>query len=500
MKRAAIALAVASTLLAASCNGHAVLVEKRTAAGTQVAGETTTEGSGGKVLSKGGKNSLNLGAPHGANGSSGGSGSGQVGTAQAGDANCATNSNPDQGFTDDSLKFGTIIPLTGALRPLGEQVERVMKVSVDAINHQTHIPGYDLNWGCPSRPGIYGRKLSVSTFSLNANTPEEALAGMRRLVDVEHVFSVRDCYLESNLMGPATQYQNSKGVPGVWCFFSEMPYPSLAPWNFAPGVDPLVIAAVHTAYLIKKMDRTRIGILADPSTKNNIVAVVRKVAQYLHHPIPTDCIVYKKSQEADSGERSEIAQLRTCYGAQDPTDAVFFTDALNGTFGPLEARDQGWTNVQFACETCWIWSLADLCGQACAGMLTDCQALPCIPWADPKKYPAAAALNDTYHKYLSREAPDVLTYGPAAITGGISLWLAMTGPELSREAFAHTMGNLHNWDAGIGPILNTNSGDHFGGASTWIIKFTGSKPWFDDVTGRFVTLDELGIPRSVATR
>ena len=77
--------------------------------------------------------------------------------------------------------------------------------------------------------------MSLKVFSLQNNTPEEALAGMRRLIDIDHVFLVRDCYLQSNLMGPATQYQNAQGVPGVWCYFSEMSQPELAPWNYSPG-------------------------------------------------------------------------------------------------------------------------------------------------------------------------------------------------------------------------------------------------------------------------
>ena len=142
---------------------------------------------------------------------------------QTGSSNCATNSDPAQGFTANSMRIGTIIPLTGALRPLGEQTVNVMKVAVNAtLNNSTHIPGpyASVDWGCPTRDGVFGRHVNLDVFSLQQNSPEEALAGMRRLIDVDHVFLVRDCYLESNLMGAAVQYENQQGVPGVWCFFS----------------------------------------------------------------------------------------------------------------------------------------------------------------------------------------------------------------------------------------------------------------------------------------
>lgn len=447
--------------------------------------------------------------------SEGGRGSVSVGQAQLktqtqkgnADPKCAVNSNPEHGFTPTTIKWGTIVPLSGALRPLGEQTARVMKTASEVwLNSITKIPGpYDIDWGCSTRPGIYGRKVSLTVFSLQGNTQEEALAGMRRLIDVEKTFLARDCYLQSNLMGPATAYQNQKGVPGVWCFFSEMPYPKLATWNFAPGVDPLKIAATHMGYAVKSLKSSgrepAIGVIADPSAAANQVEVMQRVHKNLvGREIPDSCIVYKKAQDAPNGMRSEITALRQQCNPPSGPNAVIATDTLNAVFGALEAKSQGWRgadfNVLWTCLTCWVQTLAELCGDACQNMMTDCQALPCIPWADKTKYPAAKVLEDVWKQYLQRDPPDILTYGPAAITGGLGLWLGMTGPDLSREKLRHTLENLKDWDAGIGPILNTNTRDHFGGKSVWLIKFTGRAPWFEDLTGRFVPLHEYGISES----
>lgn len=491
------------TLLVAACNGHAVLVETRTEDGQLVSAieEGTTDS--GSVLARKGEEGVDVGEP----GAVGSGEAGAVGTASAGDANCATTSNPDQGFTADTLKIGTILPVTGALRPLGEQTARVMKLAIENINRTENIPGPlgHLNWGCPTRQGVYGRKLVLRIFSLQANTPEEALAGMRRLIDVENVFLVRDCYLQTSLMGPATQYQNQKGVPAVWCHFSEMPYPELAPWNYAPGTDPQVASAIHAGYIFKQLERERVGILADPTSESTTVRVVRAVAEHFDHPIPDDCVIYKRAQEASNGMRSEIAQLRTCYGGRAP-DAVIALDALNGVFGAMEAESQGWkgstNDVVWSCTgtSCWVTSLAELCGDSCEGMYTDCQALPCVPFADPDKYPAVQSLEDARKRNYPQEPQDILTYGPAAITGGLALWLTMTGPELSREAFRNTLATkIRNWSAGIGPILNITSSDHFGGKAAWLIQFTGQRPYFEDSSGRFLTLDEVGVPYSLVT-
>jgi hypothetical protein len=41
--------------------------------------------------------------------------------------------------------------------------------------------------------------------------------------------------------------------------------------------------------------------------------------------------------------------------------------------------------------------------------------------------------------------------------------------------------------------------NHFGASSVWIIKYTGNNgnPYFDDVTGDFVTLQQVGVPESL---
>jgi hypothetical protein len=499
MRRSRVTAAVAAfaVVALAACNGKAVLIEERSGEMEAASGTSTGKLRGSDradLLAKGGSD-LKLGE-----------GGGGPGSVVGSDPRCATNSDPDEGFTAETLKIGTIIPLTGALRPLGEQTARVMRVTVEqTMNRQDRIGGAysGLVWGCSERPGIFGRRVELKIFSMQNNTPEEALAGMRRLIDVENVFLVRDCYLESNLVGPATQYQNQKGVPGIWCYYSEMPLPALATWNFSPGTDPQVAAAINAGYAFKKMNKQRAAIIADPTQKDILVPVIKRVAAHFDHPIPDDCIVYKKSQEASNGMRSEVTRIRTCYGAGQTPDMVVALDALNGIFAALEAESQGWrgaaNDVHWTCTglSCWITSLADLCGNACEGMTTNCASLPCIPWASQEEFPAAERLERTRRLYLSREPQDILTYGPAAITGGIALWLTMTGPDLSREKFAHTIENLRNWNSGIGPILNTHEGDHFGGKSTWVIKFTGRSPWFDDVTGGFLTLDDVGVPESV---
>jgi hypothetical protein len=482
--RRLVALVVAGMLVLTAC-GTTVLARKiEPAAGPSVEPTTLRK----TQLTKGSKSDLTIGRNPLAGGTAA--------------ERCATNSDPAHGLTAKSMKWGTIIPLSGALRPLGEQTARVMRVAVQYLNSVSQIPnGFD--WSCPTRPGIWGRTVELKVLSLNQNTQDEANAAMRRLIDVEHVFLVRDCYLQSNLMGPATQYQNSRKVPGIWCYFSEMRYPMLKPWNFAPGTDLLKVAALHTGYLMNTLGRKRLAILTDPSLINNQVRVVKQIFKYVNgYDIPSRCIAQKKAQEAPGGMSAEIQQIRNCYEDKFPNspspDAVIALDALNGIFGAQAAENASWSmttsGVQWSCATCWVQTLADVCGNSCRGMITDCQALPCVPWSN---LPGAQTLEGIRARYLPNEPKDVLTYGPIAITLGLGLWLGMTGPNLTQRGFINTVGNLKNFDSGIGPILNTSSVDHFGGKAIWMVKFTGKT--FDDYTHGFVTLSDVKVPERLTT-
>src|SRR5207247_7146085 len=184
MNRRRLIVGAVCVLAAAAC-GHTVIVaplaQRPAAAQKVLKQELRRERQEGTrtTLSQGGASSVNI--------SGDATRDTAAGVAAPAGSKCATTSNPAEGYTDDSLTIGTIIPLTGALRPLGEQVLSVMRLAVQfSLNQSTHIPGpySSIDWGCPTRDGVFGRHVSLKVYSLQNNTPEEALAGMRRLIDV----------------------------------------------------------------------------------------------------------------------------------------------------------------------------------------------------------------------------------------------------------------------------------------------------------------------------
>ena len=203
--------------------------------------------------------------------------------------------------------------------------------------------------------------------------------------------------------------------------------------------------------------------------------------------------------------RWKSTRIRTCWAAGQTPDAVIALDALNATFGALKqkprlARRRQQRSVGLHGTVVLGRGLADLCGDACEGMMRTVLRCPAFRGPIRRTIPGPE-LNEFHDNWVPNEPEDILTYGPTAITSGIALWLTMTGPDLlPREVFASTtVSSLDNWSSGIGPVITISEDDHYGAKSVWIIRYTGNSndPFFDDVTGDFITLDEVKVPEEL---
>src|SRR5439155_18206826 len=113
MGRKVVAFVVAGLLTLVACSAGTTVVARGIGGGPAVAPGSSESGA---VLSKGGLKGYNVGQAPGL---------------ATGPVRCATNSDPSQGFTSSTMKWGTIIPLSGTLRPLGEQTARAMQAAVN---------------------------------------------------------------------------------------------------------------------------------------------------------------------------------------------------------------------------------------------------------------------------------------------------------------------------------------------------------------------------------
>ena len=393
----------------------------------------------------------------------------------------------DVGVTRDKIVWGTILPLSGPLRPIGEQTARVMKRTVDYFNSVDHDPSRPaLNWGCAGRRGIYGREVELRIASISSDSEDDVLQAMRRLVDVEKPFLVRDCYLTSALLGPAHDYAERNGVTKFWCFPESLPQPELAPHSFAIGVGRYMQAAMLMGHLVNKMGRSRIAMLYDPTYEEQ-AEVVRHVAEQLGAEIVAE--IQARGRTAVNGRRSEVIALRRA----NP-DAVIVLDALNATYAAVAAGQLQWrprdSGVAWACNNCWLKFQADVCGENCATMITNTSGVPFKPYE-----PGSRQVWHAKRTVLPNEPDDVLTFAALIITALLFSFSAEAGPDLTREKFEAVLSTVDGERPWGLPSITTSPQDHFGVQSDWLVQFTG-RTWphsFSDLSQGYVTLQQVGV-------
>lgn len=490
--RRAIVLVVAVSLIVAAC-GQTVLVREIETSGPQgdssaLAGrQEQQEQQGGKAAKQkqqaAGKTRAGATAsvkPGDTNNSAGGRRSGPKTNKKCAD------SGTDVGVTKDKITWGTILPLSGPSRPLGEQTARVLKRSVAYYNNLDHDPSRpELNWGCPERKGIYGRQVDLKIASISSDSEDDALQAMRRLVDVEKAFLVRDCYLQSSLMGPAHGYAERNGVTTFWCYPESLPQPELAPHTWALGTDRQTQASLLTGHLMSERDSKRIAMLYDPTYEQQAEAV-RNVVENMGGEMVKE--VQARAQTAVNGRRSEVMAMRNA----NP-DGVIVLDALNATYAAVAAGQLGWrpkdSGVPWACNNCWLKFMADVAGENAETIITN-SSLPFRPRTEGGKQLWAAK-----RRVMPNEPNDVLTFAGMVITAGLFIYTAEAGPDLTREKLENVFSSLRNYSSGVTPPITTSENNHYGASQDWLIEFTG-RPWpnsFKDLSGGWIGLGDVGV-------
>ncbi|MQA61834.1 MAG: ABC transporter substrate-binding protein, partial [Actinophytocola sp.] len=345
------------------------------------------------------------------------------------------------GVTKDKITWGTILPLSGPTRPLGEQTARVLKRSVAYYNTLDHDPSRpDLNWRCPGRKGIFGREVDLKIASISSDSEDDALQAMRRLINVEKAFLIRDCYLQSSLMGPAHGYAERNGVTSFHCYPESLPQPELAAHTWALGTDRQTTAGLLTGYMMKKRGKKRVAMLYDPTYEQQAEAV-RSVVKNLGGEVVEE--VQARAQTAVNGRRSEVMAMRNA----NP-DAVIVLDALNATYAGVAAGQLGWrpkdSGVSWACSNCWLKFQADVCGENCERMITNSSGVPFTP-----KDKGAKRLWDTKQQIMPNEPNDILTFAGLVITAGLFIYSAEAGPDLTRDKLEDVFAGLENYSSGV---------------------------------------------------
>lgn len=160
-------------------------------------------------------------------------------------ASGAMAANYDQGATDDEIKFGTIVPLSGPASAYGS-TGTCIAAYFDMVN---------------DKGGINGRKVSVSVQDDGYN-PAKMLEQARRLVEREGVL-----FIAGNIGTPTNsaihRYMNQRKVPHLFLTTgaSKWDDPKNYPWTMPYIPSYAAEGRIYAKYIKENMPDAKIGIL-----------------------------------------------------------------------------------------------------------------------------------------------------------------------------------------------------------------------------------------------
>src|SRR5262249_17030835 len=123
----------------------------------------------------------------------------------------------DPGISEEAIKIGAALPLTGPLAKIGEDVKQALTACFTEINRQG---------------GVYGRRFDL-VIADSASDPAGTAEATRRLVEQDHVFALVGSFepaaseaaneflkqREVPLVGPVTLSPRQPAVPNPYVFY-----------------------------------------------------------------------------------------------------------------------------------------------------------------------------------------------------------------------------------------------------------------------------------------
>ncbi len=126
-------------------------------------------------------------------------------------------SDTEPGITDESIRIGAVLPMTGPLAPIGEDTKAIIAASFAEVN---------------SQGGIYGRRIEL-VIEDSRGEPEQTLEATRRLLEKGDVFAMLGNFETGNsaetsslikskevpLIGPVTLSPRVASPPNPYIFY-----------------------------------------------------------------------------------------------------------------------------------------------------------------------------------------------------------------------------------------------------------------------------------------
>jgi ABC-type branched-subunit amino acid transport system substrate-binding protein len=362
----------------------------------------------------------------------------------------------DPGLSDDSIRIGAALPMTGPIASIGEDIRSVIATYLAEVN---------------SQGGIYGRRIELVIADSQANPTRTDAT--RRLVESEGVFALVGSF-ESRVIG-VNDVLDANEVPLI------------GPVAFSP---PSKSAANRqTFYLLPRFfDQARALVDFAHSNKVNNQARQRIAVVCSRGAFEQDAVAGVVKQ-ADSYQMDLTKQYRFDEGQLAAKDIVsaLLTEHYDYLFYFGSGNDLQALAGEMARRGLQVPLLS------CATMVGDSAfQLPDVVAARSFfSYPSSLPDDDDFKEFLSmmhrarvplRSIPlQAMAYAAARtfVEGAKD-----AGRQLSRQALVHSLERLQDFKTGVLPPLSFSSNRRIGSTASYIVKVDTARKQYIRATNR----------------
>ena len=365
-------------------------------------------------------------------------GSSDSGDSDSGDSDAGEECPATRGVTDTSIKFGSSMPLTGALAALGADATFAIEMTADRIN---------------DAGGIHGRMIEIVVQDDEYNA-EKTTANSQYFIDREGVFAVWASIGSAPLVS---------AIP----LHDESDTPTLFPWAqdlslFDIEAHPLFFSINPPAYAQTKGFSDYVATaFPDEDVKVGLLTINsvdgEQTVQGYKDGLGGDLLVSEQTYEGDS--TTALPQV-IAFNDAGVTDIYIGTgDALFAQF--LQEADQIGLEARFWGSTGTITAnTIELAGDLAEGAY----GVNVIASASATDQPGIARYNDEMIA-AGADPAQIGTASLLAYTGGLVLEEALNraGPCLTVETFVEAMESIKDFETGgIMPPLSFSAENHLG--------------------------------------
>jgi branched-chain amino acid transport system substrate-binding protein len=314
------------------------------------------------------------------------------------------------GVTDDEIKIGYLLPITGAA-PIPSRFDKGVNAYWDFVNAQG---------------GIDGRRVTV----VIEDTQSQAEVGKdkaKKLVEDDEVFAVvvLDRLENHEAIG---RYLNERQVPTI-SVQSTADMPDDEIWNFNVTIDQGLQGTVIADYFVKELGLEKVGVLREspPALDPGIEAFEQEVNE-----LGAEVVISRAIEGQATDFLNEALAL-----SESGAEAVWLYMApLPAAKIANQSNDAGFHPIWFANSISWAF---DLTFAVAPEALQNARAFsPWLPLSDPR----TATYQEQYRANNNGETPDdlgIIGWGLGEIIGE---GLRQAGPELGQNSFRDAMQHL----------------------------------------------------------